>query len=431
MSDLAIRLENLGKQYRIGTRDRYKTLRDTLSSAVSAPFQRLQSLVRPSLRAEIANPGDRFWALKDVSFEVPRGTVLGVIGRNGAGKSTLLKVLSRITEPTAGRVEILGRIGSLLEVGTGFHSELTGRENIFLNGAILGMRRAEITRRFDEIVAFAEVDKFIDTPVKHYSSGMYLRLAFAVAAHLEPEILIVDEVLAVGDIQFQKKCLGKMGDVAKIGRTVLLVSHQMSQLRKLSTSCVWLEDGRLIAHGSADDVISDYELSFCRRGEHETTIGRPERSRFVSWALEGGGAEGAHTVERNGPLTFSFRLHAESAIRKARHGIALFNSDNIVIWSYAFTELDLEPGDYDLRYTLPSLPIRPGVYQWDLSLFDDCIPVDRWVALPVLRVHTPMRGRASDLWQGVLNLPFSMEVHRPGDSFQDDSDSLISKGCAT
>jgi len=222
MNDVAIRVENLGKLYHLGKRERYRTLRDTLVASIAAPFRRLRS--GPSS----SGGPETIWALKDVSFEVKHGEVIGIIGRNGAGKSTLLKILSRITEPTEGQATISGRVGSLLEVGTGFHPELTGRDNIFLNGAILGMKKAEIERKFDEIVAFAEVERFIDTPVKHYSSGMYVRLAFAVAAHLEPEILIVDEVLAVGDVAFQKKCLGKMGEASRSGRTVLFVSHNMA-----------------------------------------------------------------------------------------------------------------------------------------------------------------------------------------------------------
>src|SRR5438128_153139 len=214
-----ITVENVGKRYRIGrSQAPYSTLRESVTEAIRYPFKKL---------AGNNGPAELVWAVEDASFEVEPGEVVGLIGRNGAGKSTLLKMLSRITEPTKGRILLYGRVGSLLEVGTGFHAELTGRENIYLNGAILGMARNEIVRKFDEIVSFAEVDKFIDTPVKHYSSGMYLRLAFAVAAHLEPETLLVDEVLAVGDAQFQKKCLGKMGDVAKVGRTVLFVSHNM------------------------------------------------------------------------------------------------------------------------------------------------------------------------------------------------------------
>jgi lipopolysaccharide transport system ATP-binding protein len=253
MGDLAIRVSGLGKQYRLGAQqERYATLRDQVRKWASTP---LRTLLRRAKRNERRPP---FWALKDVSFEVNRGEVVGVIGRNGAGKSTLLKVLSRITEPTEGEADIHGRVGSLLEVGTGFHPELTGRENVYLNGAILGMRRSEIGRKFDEIVAFAEVETFIDTPVKHYSSGMYTRLAFAVAAHLEPEILIVDEVLAVGDVQFQKKCLGKMGEVARGGRTVLFVSHNMGAVSNLTSKCVFLEQGNVRAVGPTAEVIQNY-----------------------------------------------------------------------------------------------------------------------------------------------------------------------------
>lgn len=245
MSDIAIRVEGLSKQYRIGARqERYKALRDCLTEAMAAPFRRAASLLRGQATGA-AELNETIWALRDVSFEVKQGEVIGVIGRNGAGKSTLLKILSRITEPTKGYAEIYGRVGSLLEVGTGFHPELTGRENIFLNGAILGMRRREIERKFDEIVAFAEIEKFIDTPVKHYSSGMYVRLAFAVAAHMEPKILIVDEVLAVGDYEFQKKCLGRMEDVGKAGRTILFVSHNMVAIDSLCSKCIYLESGKV------------------------------------------------------------------------------------------------------------------------------------------------------------------------------------------
>jgi len=229
MNPVVIRGEGLGKRYRLGERERYLALRDVLARAFSAPA----SLFRARKPTSPNGAATHIWALKGVSFEVHQGEVVGVIGRNGAGKTTLLKILARVTRPTEGRAQVRGRVGSLLEVGTGFHYELTGRENVFLSGAILGMSNAEIRRKFDEIVAFAEVGKFIDTPLKRYSSGMQTRLAFSVAAHLEPEILLVDEVLSVGDLQFQKKCLGKMGDVAQGGRTILFVSHQMNQIRRL------------------------------------------------------------------------------------------------------------------------------------------------------------------------------------------------------
>jgi lipopolysaccharide transport system ATP-binding protein len=257
MSELAIRAEGLGKKFRLGERERYMALRDTLTRAAAAPFRALsrlasgQSPLRRSERKE-------FWALTDVCFEIAPGEVVGLIGRNGAGKSTLLKILSCIVEPTTGRALLRGRVGSLLEVGTGFHPELTGRENIYLNGTILGMGRCEIQRKFDEIVGFAEVEQFLDTPVKQYSSGMYMRLAFAVAAQLEPEILLVDEVLAVGDSSFQKKCIGRMGEVGREGRTIVFVSHSMTAITRLCSRAILLDRGRVIADGPAPEVTAAY-----------------------------------------------------------------------------------------------------------------------------------------------------------------------------
>jgi lipopolysaccharide transport system ATP-binding protein len=252
----AIRIQGLGKRYQLGiARARYQTLRERLVETALGPFRRIQAVLQGR---STSSSKEHIWAVQDVSFDVMPGEVVGLIGRNGAGKTTLLKLLARITEPTVGRAEVRGRIASLLEVGTGFHPELTGRENIFLNGAILGMRRHEIRRRFDDIVAFAEVERFIDTQVKHYSSGMYLRLAFAVAAHLEPEILLVDEVLAVGDAAFQKRCLGKMSEVTRAGRTVLFVSHNMEAVQRLCERGVWLDRGGVVADGQIDDVIRGY-----------------------------------------------------------------------------------------------------------------------------------------------------------------------------
>lgn len=283
MTDIAIKVKDLGKRYRIGAqRHAYRTLREKLNDAALAPFRAVKSLAHTNgtaksngiegqngrngssqighatLNPAVHSANNLIWALKDVSFEVERGEVVGIIGRNGAGKSTLLKILSRITEPTEGYADIHGRIASLLEVGTGFHPELTGRENIYLNGSILGMKRAEINKKFEEMVAFAEVEKFIDTPVKHYSSGMYVRLAFAVAAHLDPEILLVDEVLAVGDAAFQKKCLGKMGDVAREGRTVLFVSHNMAAIENLCSRAILFDQGAIAFNGNVNECITAY-----------------------------------------------------------------------------------------------------------------------------------------------------------------------------
>ncbi|MGH1393717.1 MAG: polysaccharide ABC transporter ATP-binding protein, partial [Trichormus sp.] len=255
MSDTVIRVENLGKKYIIGhqQQEKYTALRDVIANK----FKSMGSLINP--KAKVKNPHhEEFWAIKDVSFEIKQGDRVGIIGHNGAGKSTLLKILSRITEPTTGQIKIKGRVASLLEVGTGFHPELTGRENIYLNGAILGMSKFEIKRKFDEIVAFAELEKFLDTPVKRYSSGMYVRLAFAVAAHLEPDILVVDEVLAVGDVKFQKKCLGKMEDVGQEGRTILFVSHNLGILQTLCDRGILLKKGKVIADGTTSETVSIY-----------------------------------------------------------------------------------------------------------------------------------------------------------------------------
>jgi lipopolysaccharide transport system ATP-binding protein len=260
MSDIAICVRNLGKQYHVGEIEQsggYKSLRESLTKSISRPFRLVRSLMEGG-RSQQNVDETMVWALRDVSFDIRRGEIVGVVGRNGAGKSTLLKILGRITEPTTGRAEIYGRSGSLLEVGTGFHPELTGRENIYLNGSILGMKRLQIAQRFDEIVAFAEVERFIDTPVKHYSSGMYLRLAFAVAAHLDTEILLVDEVLAVGDYRFQEKCLGKMRDVANSGRTILYVSHSMSSIQALCERVMAFAEGRLVADANPQEVIAGY-----------------------------------------------------------------------------------------------------------------------------------------------------------------------------
>jgi lipopolysaccharide transport system ATP-binding protein len=299
MSDPIITVTGLGKKYRLshqGEKQRYIALRDVISTKVKGLFQNRKSKIGNQTSSE------DFWALKDVSFEVKRGEVVGIIGRNGAGKSTMLKILSRITEPTTGRVHLRGRVASLLEVGTGFHPELTGRENVFLNGAILGMSRAEIRQKFDEIVAFAEVEKFLDTPVKRYSSGMYVRLAFAVAAHLEPEILIVDEVLAVGDAQFQMKCMGKMQDVSRGGRTVLFVSHNMGAISALCSTAMTMGDGSVLNFGSVGDCIETYFSGLKTSGstwERKTFINNNSPAYFTKVSLELEGSQPSMILHLN------------------------------------------------------------------------------------------------------------------------------------
>jgi len=311
MSDVAIRVDGLSKRFSIHTKqESYQTLRDTLASAAGKPFRAMKSLGAENG----ANGADKenIWALKDVSFEVKPGEVVGLIGRNGAGKSTLLKILARVTEPTEGYARITGRIGSLLEVGVGFHFELSGRENIFLNGANLGMKRVDIKRRFDAIVAFAEIEKFIDTPVKHYSSGMYLRLAFAVAAHLEPEILLVDEVLAVGDAAFQKKCIGKMEEVAGEGRTVLFVSHNMAAVQALCTRGIFLHNGTVYTDSTAGASISAY-LRMLEQSVSQDLLARTERRgrgeiKLSRLEISTGEEDHAQTLATGRPAVFAFHL---------------------------------------------------------------------------------------------------------------------------
>jgi len=410
MSDLAIRAENLSKQYSIGgPQARYKTIRESITNALATPFRWLKN-PKPETRA--SKPGT-IWALKDVSFEVKRGEVIGIIGRNGVGKTTLLKVLSRITKPTTGRAEVYGRVGSLLEVGTGFHPELTGRENIYLNGAILGMKRVEIERKFDEIVAFAEIEKFLDTPVKHYSSGMYVRLAFAVAAHLEPEILLVDEVLAVGDAAFQKKCLGKMGDVARGGRTVLFVSHQMNSIRKLCERCMWMDAGRVRAVGPTAKVVSSYEAALTSTSFDDVKAEADRGpTRFLRWRIVEPKAEQPNILTTLGPLIFQMVVRINEPVRNGVHGIALWNSDNQLMWGWSVTNLRIEPGIHEFSYTLSTLPLRPGVYHWLVSLYDGGELLDLWHCIPELIVATEPLTHPRDEWAGVLNVPCDFCVNR-------------------
>ncbi len=371
MSDPIITVENLGKCYTLRHQAGRVLLRDQLSAMLLAPARWLRRA-----NADKRSATEEFWALRDVSFSVNRGEVIGVIGRNGAGKSTLLKILSRITEPTAGQVTLRGRVASLLEVGTGFHPELTGRENIFLNGAILGMRRDEIRRKFDEIVAFAEVERFIDTPVKHYSSGMYVRLAFAVAAHLEPEILVVDEVLAVGDAAFQKKCLGKMQEVStREGRTVLFVSHNLGAVRELCHTGLLLTAGRVTQCGPIKGVADEY-LAQGRRTYYQAETGlSPSPSTWfarISVLDEDGRPVGSLSAGTMGSIELEAVLreelpHVQIAVRiSTLEGVPVFTTANTDMTRQATA---LGPGRHRLRFGLPAW-LAPGFYSLTSAIHD-------------------------------------------------------------
>jgi len=400
MSAAVIRGEGLGKRYRRGV-------------AVDPGLRHaLDRFVKSPLAAFRRKKDETFWALKDVSLQVNEGEVLGLIGRNGAGKTTLLKILSRITKPTTGWAEIHGRVGSLLEVGTGFHPELTGRENAFLSGAILGMSKREIERKFDEIVAFAELEKFIDTPVKHYSSGMYVRLAFAVAAHLEPEILLVDEVLAVGDINFQKKCLGKMGDVARAGRTVVLVSHQLNQIRRLCHRVVWVDDGSVRLNGTTHDVVSAYEAAMSNNGDNPAGFrtGDHARGHFTGWEIVNPENTSPHALDVVGPVTVRFTLKLNEPIKHGVHGITLYNADRQMLWSWAAYELSLDAGTHDFIYDFPLLPLKPGIYTWMVSFWDREELIDMGDLVPEFHVVIPSFQHPRDEWCGLLNLPSGFTV---------------------
>ena len=361
MPEPVIRAEGLGKRYRIGRPQPYRTLRDQVAGWARAPLAWARGERRPR--------EDTLWALRDVSLEVRQGEVVGVIGRNGAGKSTLLKVLARITEPSAGYVDVKGRVGSLLEVGTGFHQELTGRENVYMNGAILGMRRAEIRRRFDEIVEFAEVARFLDTPVKHYSSGMYMRLAFAVAAHLDPEILLVDEVLAVGDAAFQRKCLGKMDEVARAGRTVLFVAHNLGAIGELCQTGVLLEGGSVAYRGDAASTIHRYLASALGRlGAFREFARDPDLPvQFLELSARNAQGELSDRFDLNSPVLLRVRYAVNRPVRGAnlclivrRNGTPLFCTLDTDAFPCRLDER--APGEYAYTVEVPPRFLKAGVY---------------------------------------------------------------------
>src|SRR5512141_804509 len=426
MSDTAIKVEGVAKSYRIARalgRQPYRTLQEEVVALPKNLWKRAMGR---------SDAMETFWALNDVTFDVKQGEVVGIIGRNGAGKSTLLKILSRITQPTRGRAEVYGRIGALLEVGTGFHPELTGRENIYLSGAILGMRRQEIARQFDAIVDFAEVEQFIDTPTKRYSSGMYTRLAFAVAAHLEPEILLVDEVLAVGDASFQKKCLGKMEDVAGEGRTVFFVSHNTQAVRQLCTRGILLEHGRVIADGPTDSTLAVYNQRLREmRVDAETGVNNPENRRgsgavrFTSVSVEDLQGNERYTFAMGDTVRFrlSFTVHAPM------RGLAVFvalrsglSREIITSARHIVTESPVEPGTTStVVLDLPEVYIRPGEYPLYLhvseaiqsprnyDVLDDLTPP--LVIVPGDRVLHDNFDSSRPL--GVFSLPSTMQVEEP------------------
>ena len=370
MSDIVVRAENLSKVYQISaSRKRYGSLREQI-------VERLTSLPR----RRRAPASTAFCALKDASFEVKRGEVVGIVGRNGAGKSTLLKILARITEPTTGTAELHGRVGSLLEVGTGFHQELTGRENVYLNGAILGMRRTEITRKFDEIVAFSETDQFIDTPVKHYSTGMQMRLAFAVAAHLEPEILIIDEVLAVGDLSFQNKCLGKMQDVASEGRTVLFVSHNMGAVANLCMSGIWLDHGTVRVRGPVDDVLAAYIESVAGLHQNDPSHWRHQgtgEARFIDARLVDMRGETRATFGMGETLVVEFDVELARPLHSITMAVAINRADtglpvlDLISTDSGASFTDVAAGKHRFSVEIPDCLLYPGSYSISL-----------WVVMP-------------------------------------------------
>jgi len=418
--NIAIRVSHLGKKYQLGgPQEQYLTLRDTIVNSVKAPFKRFHSIP----------PDEGFWALKDISFDVEQGEVIGIVGRNGAGKSTLLKILSRITAPTEGSIELHGRVGSLLEVGTGFHPELTGRENIFLSGSILGMKRREIDAKLDEIVKFSEIDKFLDTPVKRYSSGMYVRLAFAVAAHLEPEILLVDEVLAVGDAAFQKKCLGKMGEVAKHGRTILFVSHNMQAIRNLCTSGILIDHGAASEKKDADIVIQMYLESLSIGRDHlnfDKLLNELPQDPLFKWEeiqLRQNNIVVCQTIENGSPLEIIIHYTVKQKTTGLRVFFDLCDTDDTLLFRSFHDEQNegisvMYPGRYTSSAVIPADLLSPRHYELRLfsTIYNEriCNPSEG-IRIPIHVERTgktnsaylsePIRGKLAPLivWTTIKN----------------------------
>jgi lipopolysaccharide transport system ATP-binding protein len=425
MRDVAIKVEGLSKRYAIAAaRYRHDSLRDHLMDGLKSLYTSRSR--RPDQDVPCSASRDAFWALKDVSFELRAGEVLGLVGRNGAGKSTLLKILSRITEPTAGRAEIHGRVGSLLEVGTGFDRELTGRENIYLSGAILGMRKAEIDRKFEEIVAFSEVEKFIDTPVKRYSSGMYVRLAFAVAAHLEPEILLVDEVLAVGDAAFQRKCLGKMDLVTKQGRTIVFVSHNMAAVSRLCARALWLDQGRVKQLSSPEEVVAAYLASTAQEVPHVSFRERLEQApgsdtvRLLEVGVRTADGQYASSLDGRAPFTIEVTYEILKKTSNLRIGCRLISPDGTIViqtndMDTREQDRDRLPGTYVGRCTLPGQFFNFGRYYVsvgsDTPLLRSHFFLDKGVAIQIEQTGGP-GSHYSDGRQGLVRLPLDWDVRK-------------------
>ena len=410
-----IEVENISKKFRLRTlQSSSGTLRDALANVLRNPFARESS----------SKTSENLWALRDVSFELEPGATLGIIGRNGAGKSTLLKILSRITRPTGGSAVLRGRVGSLLEIGTGFHPELTGRENIYLNGAVLGMRRREIDRKFDEIVAFSNLEKFLEMPVKHYSSGMYMRLAFAVAAHLEPEILIVDEVLAVGDSEFQKKCLGKMNEVAKGGRTVLFVSHNPAALQRLCSTGIYLERGRLKNFGEMKTVLAQYqaevdaENGFIDAERVNADAVSEGEMRFIDWRLIDASTDQPHSIYSREEGVFEFTLISKRSLENVHFKMMIRDSEDqdLIIThnlSSGVGETILEPGVYKIRWRC-RIPLRAGSYKVFSEVYStrNHRILDLWDANPRLTVLPVLEYDLPEDFQSIVNVPVSFELQK-------------------
>lgn len=419
MRESVLEVRDLGKMFRLGGPGAYSTLRDAIARAAKSPFRRFHSSSRGQSPHPIPRREDRYiWALRHVSFEVQKGEAVGIIGPNGAGKSTLLRVLSRITEPTEGWAKIRGRIGSLLDVGTGFHPELTGRENIYVSGAILGMKRIEINQKFEDIVAFSELERFLDTPVKHYSSGMYVRLAFAVAAHLEPEILLVDEVLAVGDLAFQKKCLGKMEDVTEEGRTVLFVSHNMAAIQALTHRAICLKAGRVLSDGETEETIQRYlEVvdSATPAGSGDLSL-RTEAKFLQSIEILQGGKP-VSVIRMGTPIAFKVTLHASRPINRPSVGVAIDSEQGVRIVGfttlYDVPELPSFKGEWTAYCDAGVLPLNQGTYYVKASLTDgpeDLDEVERACKFEVVpddvfkTGNIPTRRQGFFFWHGKWSL---------------------------